>query len=366
MRQRGRQSGQPTIDEIAARNSPQVSPKKTLVGYKMPLFVIFFILSIVWFMNNTIKHDKIKQPMTLPSIAADQHLFDCHRPNATCHPFFPLQFFAQHQPGYKYLPQLHEMGASLPNLPRMTHFHWNNETTQLHVATTTTTTTHFGYLPTDITYLHMRKTGGTTIHHAIGHLSKYIVQSGATSLVTRYTTCRGVLRRQCQQDALLHTQRLYQSKQIVFAVVRDPISRFLSAMGQAMDVGLRLRRKCLDETSTTTTTTIECVLQHLQQYGLKSDVHFCPMAVNLYVIMRNMNIEVALFPQSELQNILEYLGGSNIHLRNRSNQDYLKSELLSKLSVQDLQPEMIRVICQLYAVDVEMMQSIGLNVPLCV
>jgi len=81
------------------------------------------------------------------------------------------------------------------------------------------------------------------------------------------------------------------------------------------------------------------------------------MAVNLYVLMRNQDLQVALLEQDHLGEILECFGASSLHLRRRSNQDYLKSKLLSKLSEQDLDSDMIRVICQLYAVDVEIMQS---------
>jgi hypothetical protein len=155
------------------------------------------------------------------------------------------------------------------------------------------------------------------------------------------------------------------SKHVVFAVVRDPVSRFLSAMGQAMADGPRLRDLCLDETSANTT--IKCVLQHLQEHGLKTDVHFCPMAVNLYVLMRNLNVQVALFEKElHLESLLVYFGtSSHLHMRDRSKEEYTNSELLSQLSAKDLDDSMIRVICELYQVDVVMMKSIGLDVPLC-
>ena len=52
-------------------------------------------------------------------------------------------------------------------------------------------------------------------------------------------------------------------------------------------------------------------------------------------------------------------------MRDRSKAEYTNSELLSQLSVKDLDDAMIRVICELYKVDVVMMKSIGLDVPLC-
>ena len=120
--------------------------------------------------------------------------------------------------------------------------------------------------------------------------------------VQRHSTCRSVLREKCLAKARQHLQQLYNHQQeqestlrnhVVFAVVRDPVARFVSAVGQAMTDGPQLRDLCLDETSANTT--ISCVLQHLQEHGLKTDVHFCPMAVNLYVLMRTFNVKVALF-----------------------------------------------------------------------
>lgn len=197
------------------------------------------------------------------------------------------------------------------------------------------------------------------------------------STVKRHTTCRGVLRDKCREEAQAHIFQIYQYQQqqefqttktthVVFAVVRDPISRFISAMGQAMDVelGAKLRDKCLNENSANIT--INCVLQELQQRGLRMDVHFCPMVVNLYVLTRNHDVQVSLFLSHHLQSLLHYLGSSAaLHMRDRSNPEYTKSELLSKLSIDDLDSDMIRIICELYSVDVLMLKSIGLDVPLC-
>lgn len=135
-------------------------------------------------------------------------------------------------------------------------------------------------------------------------------------------------------------------------------------MSQAMDVGMPLRQACLNEDSSNET--ISCVLQHLQNKGLQTDVHFVPMSVNLYVLMRGLDIQVALFDQQHLSKILYFLGFEDMHMRDRSDKEYLKSQLLSNLSVNDLDEESIGILCQLYAVDAEMMQSIGLaDVPLC-
>lgn len=315
--------------------------------------------------TNTVSMERMSN-MSRMIATANQHLFGCDKANATtpCHLFSPLHFFSQPSRQH-YLDTLPNMGGDLPNLPRMTHISW------CHPIHNTST------LPCEFTFLHLRKTGGTTIHHALGHYAAYLKQNKNMRVkVKRFTTCRGVLRAKCLQDAQRHLQRISHQLQhstsvsrqhVVFAMVRDPISRFVSAMGQAMHVqtgSAMLRTKCLDETSIHTT--LECVLDHLQEYGLKSDVHFVPMAVNLHALTRGQDVTISLYSQEVfLKEVLKYFGASDIYMRNRNRQEYLQSPLLSKLSVQDLSRNEVRIICQLYAVDVELMAFLGINVLQC-
>jgi len=129
-------------------------------------------------MRSNIKHDNAivsAQPMTFTNIASYPHLVDCHRPNATCHSFFHYNSLTRTNP---VMSTFLSYKKWVPNWsicqPRITHFHWSNN---LHLAANGTHNTRhpiLGYLPTDITYLHMQKTGGTTVHHAIGHFSRFI------------------------------------------------------------------------------------------------------------------------------------------------------------------------------------------------
>jgi hypothetical protein len=387
MLRRGRQNQQEAVENSSsnggARLEKKASSETTGAPWKVPLLLLIILIISCCVYPRDSESNQAERPVQvtakLPptlSIAADEHLFDCQHVNATCHYFRPLSFF-QHGNGQAYFSILTELGAESVNLPRMTHFSRGTELalTTHYNETSADDSRHplFGYLPTDVTFFHLRKTGGTTIHHAIGNLVKYIKSRGGVAQVKRHSTCRSVLRDKCLAEAHQHLNQIYNhqqeestlSKHVVFAVVRDPVSRFLSAMGQAMADGPRLRDLCLDETSANTT--IKCVLQHLQEHGLKTDVHFCPMAVNLYVLMRNLNVQVALFEKElHLESLLVYFGtSSHLHMRDRSKAEYTNSELLSQLSVKDLDDSMIRVICELYQVDVVMMKSIGLDVPLC-
>ena len=233
----------------------------------------------------------------------------------------------------------------------MTYFEWQK-------SDNTTSAIH--NLPHQLSFFHLRKTGGTTIHHALGHLARYMREKmGVETTITRHSTCRGVLREKCQKRALEHIQSIYNqqstllsstdSKHVVFAVVRDPVDRFISAMGQAMqNADSNKLRKCLDESSSNRT--VNCVLKHLQEKGLKTDVHFVPMAVNLYALARGMDIQVALLSQENLPDILGNFGQTNnhgMHMRDRSNQAYLNSAMLSKLSTSDLDTATIKTICEL-------------------
>ena len=378
MLRRRRNVGQLAIDRREEPARQDASRQRTQWS-KAPLPFLLLVVGILWLKISPPAKDNIRTTTPLrkmQSIGTDKDLFDCHTANATCHLFRPLEFFAENHPGHRYLSMLEEMGGELPNLPRMTHFHWSSRGSKMQLAAENISEKDphplLHYLPPDVTFFHMRKTGGTSLHHAIGHLSKFIQQKGARTKVKRYIPCPGFLRKKCENEALAHMRKVKRDQDgnrnhVVFAVVRDPVSRFLSAVGQAMDdtipTGQRLRQTCLDESSIQKT--IRCVLQHLKEKGVKTDVHFCPMAMNLFVLMRGINVQVALFETHHFPKILKFFGSSGMHMRDRSIQDYLKSALLAKMSVQDLDSESIRVICQLYAVDVEMLKYVGLDVPLC-
>jgi DNA topoisomerase VI subunit A len=70
--------------------------------------------------------------------------------------------------------------------------------------------------------------------------------------------------------------------------------------------------------------------------------------------------------QDVLDGIVETLQQSQqqstgIHTRDRSNEEYATSPILSKLSIDDCSAEMIRQLCTLYHVDYSLLKWLGLG-----
>lgn len=208
---------------------------------------------------------------------------------------------------------------------------------------------------------------------------------------------------------LAHIDSIAQSQQSpsrrdhpIITVVRNPISRFLSALQQVMHYNVDFREKCLFEPSSVSSLsstmnklintvsqqsqekkeqelrqqTIQCAIQDMITANYLKDVHLLPITSHFRLLD---DVRVSVFDMNDIQDVLSYLVGNTnqeeggegedrnrtstavYHARDRSNVDYATSSILAQLSIDDCTDEMIQQICKLYHVDVELMKWLGFS-----
>jgi len=187
----------------------------------------------------------------------------------------------------------------------------------------------------------------------------------------------------------------------IFTVVRDPVQRFLSAVQQVMHYNTDFREKCLYEPPPASSwilwgtkakvrargeeaealarrQTIQCAIHDVQETNYRGDVHLLPIASHFRLLdgaYRN-DIAVSVFYMDDLEEVLQHLSGSRstdktedngtssstikvIHARDRSDEEYATSPTLAKLSIDDINEEMMQQVCTLYDVDVALLHWLG-------
>ena len=150
----------------------------------------------------------------------------------------------------------------------------------------------------------------------------------------------------------------------LFSFCRDPVLRFLSSLGQLLSMPQRhhkLAPCCLHPRSATTL--VSCVLDKITDsgdYRNYLDPHFMPQIYELYSAVQGkseMGIQLfALSSLDQLQRSCSIHEASSNPLRYRVAQHVTG---FAKLSVRSLTPHLIDRICQVYAMDVLFLQSLG-------
>lgn len=159
----------------------------------------------------------------------------------------------------------------------------------------------------------------------------------------------------------------------IFSVVRDPVSRFVSAVGQEMHYTARhgkdFRDKCLLNTGKET---VQCAIDHVKsRIALKKldQIHFFPAAVPLYLRMTGVNLPVEIIDFQDIDKVTNELrfGAGPIAKQNdhTSTRKSAGSDVLETLSVSDLSEDMIIEICRIYAPDLLIMQHLKMEDKYC-
>ena len=218
-------------------------------------------------------------------------------------PFRVYEFFAD-GPGKKYNTKnrLDRLGLNNPSLNSMTFLQWNSK------GGVTPTLD----LPHSVLYFHMRKAAGTTIEKAMVEAAR-IMTITATGRIQAKTAklFPWKYRRNEEYKKSFRTKSMEALKIVkesnandakVFTVIRDPVSRFLSGVSQQLDsVNKTKTNECVKATPRST---IGCVLDKIQEFGLQFNVHYIPQAVNLKGVLRGQKIPVEIFEMKDLPQIL--------------------------------------------------------------
>ncbi|GFH60354.1 hypothetical protein CTEN210_16830 [Chaetoceros tenuissimus] len=156
-----------------------------------------------------------------------------------------------------------------------------------------------------------------------------------------------------------------EEKHTMFAVVRDPVDRFISAIGQATGatgsagngIGKQLLDECLKETSKET---LNCFIDLMQTNSTWIELHFTHMALEISFATIYKDIPIALFPFKEVPNLLKEVGADPVKKKKDGHRGHRKSEILEKMSVNDYDEKMLSKICAVYKMDVVMMNKAGM------
>ena len=218
---------------------------------------------------------------------------------------------------------------------------------------------------------------------------------------------------QQQQDAVSHDNKQQHQHQqsyydsVVFTVVRDPLDRFVSAVQQVMHYHEDFRKACLKWTARST---LRCAIQYAQTTDYLRDVHLVPMATHFRLwdddyeesgggggggtgpsgssssnAKGNPSVKIAVIHLNDIHILAHYMSMAAVarnikhntntttttmnsmpHGRDRSKVEYATSSILAHMSVpKDCTPDMIKELCQLYAVDVAFMASLGYKSQYC-
>jgi len=213
-------------------------------------------------------------------------------------------------------------------------------------------------------FLTSEKSNGQRIRHKF-----YATKSGPTSAAKRKEAEAFAL--DSLAKATKYPDKVFAPEQhVIFAVVRDPTERFISSIGQALGgtgsrsnrVAPRLKKECLKETSSKT---LKCLAHYVKDHGFWIELHFTPQVVDISFTTIYQDVPISVFPFTELNTILEYLGNGNIWERSGSSENYRSDALLKNMSVNDYDEESLQVVCEIYEMDVRMQRSLGFQVPRC-
>lgn len=172
-------------------------------------------------------------------------------------------------------------------------------------------------------------------------------------------------------------------KDIVFTLLREPVSRFLSALAQTLSTSMatkhracqELWKQCL-ETSNSYQQLVQCAIRSMQQRPLTPyfDVHVAPQSVFLAGALEHHDVEFAVFEMNDLETILRAFGMPKQQHYNTREEKMYSQDILDRFGEELRNPhkarkalddKMIQDICELYAMDVSLMHHLGFSAGDC-
>lgn len=158
----------------------------------------------------------------------------------------------------------------------------------------------------------------------------------------------------------------------LFGVVRDPVERFISAIGQATGafgsssngVGKALLDACVNSNYTTERDCLRCFIDLIKTNSTWIEVHFTPMALEIAFATMYKDIPVAIFDFPEVPKLLFELGTDpNSKKKDGHQPGYRKKALLTNMKVEHYDEEMLKDLCGIYRVDAIFLKQIGVSTP---
>jgi hypothetical protein len=163
----------------------------------------------------------------------------------------------------------------------------------------------------------------------------------------------------------------------LFAIVRDPLDRFISAIGQAMGalgstkngVAGEMKAKCLNSEEYSLQAsqfTLQCMVDMIKEKSFFFEIHFTPQAVETAFATQMLpDTPIALFHMDDLSEVLTEIGCDPNKKVRDGGKNYRPSKVLAGMTSNDYTPDLIKQVCQLYEVDVIMMRTLGHEISRC-
>lgn len=240
-------------------------------------------------------------------------------------------------------------------------------------------------------FIHVHKNGGTSIrdnfaalvksHPSQASVERNFIVDHRNSMIRKRELDSGKLvsgklgtgAMELVQHATHYPVKEYEPQQVVFVTtVRDPLSRFISAIGQALGgpgstnnvIGKVLREECVH---TNSQESLRCLARYVQTHGFWIELHFTPQAMEISFATRYKDVPVAVFQfPNHMGDLLEYMGGSaERKQRDGSKEGYRSDPILTNMSVADYDDDILKIVCRIYEMDVIMLRSLGIEVPKC-
>lgn len=287
-----------------------------------------------------------------------QNIFDCDKVNSSCRLFYPVDFLER--PG-AWGHEFREVAKqeALKTLPYNIVRFW-------HPGKKANASKSLPYEPLfpppDFTYLHVRKAGGISMLSLAKDFLKqelgkgYKMQKIWAKRHRRHVTGTEGL------DGIFRVKEVAKTTQF-FTFVRNPISRFPSAMSQVMSgMGIKnvKRLNCSSEDPHTThpKSMMKCVLNSLSK-GNRIDEHFTWAVTEMFQPLVGLNTSVIVMPLSEVDHFMQSLGVDPFRMNSKQTKKRTYGPDL-------LDDAMIEQLCHIYAADVHMLRFTNLiEVPEC-
>jgi len=179
--------------------------------------------------------------------------------------------------------------------------------------------------------------------------------------------------------AVKYRSNYQQAEHTLFGVIRDPVDRFISAIGQACGakgskrngVSQELVTRCI-EPFDDRKQVLQCFIQLLQNHSTWIEVHFTPQVYEISFATMYKDVPVAVFPFQQLPLLLNEFQShhppskatktnstTELHKKNGKDEGYRPYPILTEMTVDDFDTTMLNDLCQLYHVDVLFMNHVG-------
>lgn len=312
--------------------------------------------------------DKTPEDPSIPSI------FNCHSSHGRCQYFRPAHFFHSCGQGHEFASILREMqqehleGRLWRGMPPilMPYLRLN---TNMQMKSGKYFDRH------NLSFIHVHKCGGSSIYLAfrdieIKNEQSLQIKDDYKGTYFLYSQMRDITMNSKgwnESKAFLENAVTYQkpndwdeSNHMIMAVVRDPVERFISAVGQVssekFQSGKKLRNICIKSTARDT---LQCFVDLVKEKGYWIDLHFTPMVLEISFATMGKDVPVAIFPFSALPDILSSLGANPKRKKKDGKKAGYRSPVLVNVTTHDLGPTGLFDICNLYKMDVILLRSLG-------